>query len=339
MHTLRFILRRVAELVVVMVGLSVLIFILSRVLPGDPVRFALGPGATAEQVAKLTRDMGLDQPLVVQYARLMRGVFAGDLGVSLSTFRSISQDLLTFLPASLELAFVSMGLAVLLGVPLGVATAMGRNRWPDFVGRSLAFSGVALPIFWLALIAQLVLAFALSLFPPLGRIGADTAPPPAVTGSYLLDALLAGDIGLFAHVLSYILLPAFVLCLSPLAMILRLLRASMIEEMGRDYVLTARANGMPRNLIVYKYMLRNAFSATLTIIGLLFGYFIGSAFIVETVFSWPGIGRYGVRALQFKDFNGIIAVTLVIGFAYALANTVVTILYAWLDPRLRLGGR
>lgn len=337
MNTLRFILRRLAELAVVMVGLSILIFVLSRVLPGDPVRFALGPAATAEQVEKLSRDMGLDQPLVVQYWRLVRGLLGGDLGVSLSTFRSISQDLVIFLPASLELALVSMAIAIALGVPLGVVTAVRRNRWPDYLGRSLAFSGVALPIFWLALMAQLLLAFGLSLFPPLGRIGGDVKPPPDVTGSYLLDSLIAGDPGLFLHVLSYILLPAIVLSLSPMAMILRLLRASMIEEAGRDYVLTARANGMPQNLIVYKYMLRNAFSATLTIIGLLFGYFIGSAFIVETVFSWPGIGRYGVRALQFKDFNGIIAVTLVVGLAYAFANTLVTVLYAWLDPRLRLG--
>lgn len=336
---MRFVIRRLIELTVVMFGLSVLIFVISRVLPGDPVRFALGPQATEEQIAQLSREMGLDQPLVVQYWRLIKGLFQGDLGVSLTTFRPIAGDLATFLPASLELALFGMGLAIVIGVPLGVMTAVHRNHSRDYIGRALAFSGVALPVFWFALLVQTLFAFEWRILPPLGRIDADVTPPPDVTGSFLIDSLIALDIGLFFHVLSFLILPALVLAASPMAMILRLLRASMIDEMGKDYVLTARANGMPRNLLVHKYMLRNAFSSTLTIIGLLFGFFIGGAFIVETVFSWPGIGRYGVRALQFKDFNAIIAVTLLVGMAYAAANTVVTVLYGWLDPRLRLGRR
>ncbi|MDA0368402.1 MAG: ABC transporter permease [Proteobacteria bacterium] len=336
---MRFIFRRMIELAVVMFGLSVLIFVISRVLPGDPVRFALGPQATEEQIAQLSREMGLDQPLVVQYWRLIKGLFQGDLGVSLTTFRPIAGDLATFLPASLELALFSMSLAILVGVPLGVMTAVHRNSSRDYIGRAVAFSGVAIPVFWFALLVQALLSFQWRIFPPLGRIDADVRPPPHVTGSFLIDSLLVFDIGLFFHVLSFLILPAVVLAASPMAMILRLLRASMIDEMGKDYVLTARANGMPRNLLIHKYVLRNAFSATLTIIGLLFGFFIGGAFIVETVFSWPGIGRYGVRALQFKDFNAIIAVTLLVGLAYAAANTVVAVLYGWLDPRLRLGRR
>ena len=333
---MRFIARRVAQLAVVLVGLSLLIFVISRLLPGDPVRYALGPTATAEQIAQLRAEMGLDQPYHVQYWRLLVGIAEGDFGRSLVTFRSISADIVAFLPASLELALVAMLIAVLLGVPLGVTAALHRDRWQDQASRGLAFSGVALPVFWLALMAQLVIAFRLDLLPAIGRIGADVAPPPPVTGLYLVDSLVALDLPLFLHCLSFILLPALVLAASPLAMIMRLIRASMLEELGKDHVLTARANGMPWILVVYKYVLKNAFSATLTIVGLLFGYFIGSAFIVETVFSWPGLGRYGVRALQFKDFNAIIAVTLIVGVAYATANTVVTILYGWLDPRLRL---
>ncbi|MSO65229.1 MAG: ABC transporter permease [Alphaproteobacteria bacterium] len=336
---MRFLIRRVAELAIVMLGLSILIFVISRVMPGDPVRFALGPGATQAQIDQLTREMGLDQPMVVQYWLLLVGIAKGDLGVSLSTFRSISGDLAIFLPASLELALVAMALSIVLGVPLGVITAVHRNHVRDYVGRALAFSGVALPVFWLALLLQTLLSFNLKLFPAVGRISADVKPPPEVTTSYLIDSLLAFDLPLFLHVGSYLIVPALVLALSPTAMILRLLRASMIEETGKDYVLTARANGMPANLLTYKYMLRNAFSATLTIIGLLFGYFIGGAFVIETVFSWPGIGQYGVRALQLKDFNGIIAVTLLVGVGYAIANTIVTLLYGWLDPRLRFAGR
>jgi peptide/nickel transport system permease protein len=181
----------------------------------------------------------------------------------------------------------------------------------------------------------MIIAFKLGLLPAFGRIASDLTPPPTITGSYLVDSLLVLDFKLFFHCLSHIIMPAAVLAASPTAMIMRLIRASMLEEMGKDYILTARANGLPQFLVTYKYMLRNAFSATLTIIGLLIGFFIGSAFVIETVFTWPGIGRYGVRALQFKDFNGIVAVTLIVGIAYSITNTIVLILYGWLDPRLR----
>jgi peptide/nickel transport system permease protein len=307
-------------------------------MPGDPVRFALGENARPDQIAQLTREMGLDRPYWVQYGRLLVGIANGDFGMSLSTFRPISGDLAVFLPASIELALLALGVSVLLGVPLGVITAVNRNKLSDSVGRALAFAGVALPVFWFALMIQQMFAtnaLGMRWLPTVGRIHVDRKPPPEITGSYLLDSLLVLDFSLLWHVSGFIVLPAVALAVSPMAMILRLLRASMIDEMGRDYVLTARANGMPSNLLTYTYMLRNAFSATLTIIGLLFGYFIGGAFIIETVFSWPGIGRYGVRALQLKDFNAIVAVTLIVGLGYAAANTLVTLAYGWLDPRLR----
>jgi len=335
----RFVVRRLGELIIVMVGLSLLIFAISRLLPGDPVRTALGENARPEQIAQLTQEMGLDRPYPVQYWRMMVGIAKGDFGVSLSTFRPIAGDLAIFLPASIELAILAMGVSILVGVPLGVMTAVRRNKLSDSIGRALAFAGVAVPVFWFALMIQQLLATnwaGMRWLPTVGRIHVDRKAPPEVTGAYLIDSLLAFDFSLFWHVSGFIVLPAVALAVSPMAMILRLLRASMLDEMGKDYVLTARANGMPSNLITYKYMLRNAFSATLTIIGLLFGYFIGGAFIVETVFSWPGIGRYGVRALQLKDFNAIVAVTLIVGLGYAAANTLVTLAYGWLDPRLRL---
>lgn len=332
----RFIARRLAELSLVLLGLSFLIFMLSRVLPGDPVRLALGPDATPEQIQRLRTEMGLDQPLLAQYVNLLRGIMRGDFGISLVTFRSISGDLRTFLPASLELALVAMGIATAVGVPLGVIGALRRNRWEDQAGRVAALSGVALPSFWLAIMLQVLLAFAVPLFPPFGRISPDVAPPPRITGFYLVDSLWVPDVRLFFHCLTYLVLPALALAASPLAMIMRLIRASMLEELNKPYVLTARANGIPGILVVYKYVLKNAFSATLTAIGLLFGFLIGGAFMVETVFTWPGLGRYGVRALQLKDFNGIIAVTLIVGVGYAIANTIVTLLYGWLDPRIRL---
>lgn len=337
---MRFVVRRFFELIVVLIGLSILIFVVSRVLPGDPIRYALGPNATVAQLAQMRTEMGLDEPLPVQYLRLIEGSVSGNFGRStIPPFGSVGADVATYLPASIELGLFAMALAILIGVPLGVTAALYRDRWPDQLSRVVAFSGVAVPVFWLALMVQLVIAFRLGWLPALGRVGRNVQPPPDITGFYLIDSLIALDFGLFFHCLTFLLLPAFALAASPLAMIMRLVRASMLEEMGKDYVLTARANGMPAVLVVYKYMLRNAFSSTLTIVGLLVGYFIGSAFIVETVFSWPGLGRYGVRALQFKDFNAIVAVTMIVGIAYALANTVVTVLYGWLDPRLRLSAR
>lgn len=332
---MKFLIRRTGELVLVMIGLSLLIFVISRVLPGDPVRFALGPGATEEQVIQLTAEMGLDKAWYVQYGHLMQGLFRGEFGKSLVTFQEISTDIKIFLPATIELTLLAIFISVLFGVPLGVASALHKDKLPDQLSRGFAFSGVALPAFWLAILAQLLISFKLGWLPAFGRIASDVTPPPDISGSYLLDSLLVFDFKLFGHCLSHILLPAAVLAASPMAMIMRLVRASMLEELGKDYILTARVSGLPQTLITYKYMLRNAFSATLTIIGLLIGFFIGSAFVVETVFAWPGIGRYGVRALQFKDFNAIVAVTLIVGMAYSITNTIVVILYGWLDPRLR----
>ncbi len=332
---LRYALWRFAELATVMVGLSILIFVLSRTLPGDPVRFALGPQATPEQIASLTSQLGLDRPLWEQYARMLGGMLRGDLGISLSTERPIIEDLAAFVPATLELSLAALALAVTLGVGLGVTCAVTRNRWPDVAIRLVAFAFVAIPGFWLAIMMQLEFAFGLEWFPPLGRLDADTPAPAHVTGLFLVDSILAGDPRLFLRCAWHLAMPAFVLAAAPTAMIMRLVRARMIEELAQDYVMAARANGMPGNLLVGKYVLRNAFSAALTVIGLLFGFFIGGAFVVETVFSWPGLGRFGVRALQFKDFNAIIAVTMVVGLGYAAANTIVGLLYGWLDPRIR----
>ncbi|WP_108610471.1 ABC transporter permease [Aminobacter sp. MSH1] len=333
---MRYISARVAELIIVFVGLSVLIFVLSRILPGDPVRYALGPGATPQQIQQMTTEMGFDRPIWEQYFILMHGMASGNFGTSLVTHRPIAGDMFTFIPATIELALFALFLSVVLGVGLGMAAAVYRGRWQDQVIRLCAFCAVALPAFWLAILLQQNLSFQAGLLPAFGRLPASMTPPLHITGLYLVDSLMTLDFVRFASSLSHIFLPALVLAASPTAMILRLVRASMVEQMAKDFTVAAEANGMPQGILVTKYVLRNSFSATLTIVGLLVGYFIGNAFLVETVFSWPGIGRFGVRALQFKDFNAIIAVTLFVGLAYGVTNTLVTVLYGWLDPRLRL---
>jgi len=327
-----YLLRRTLHLVPVLLGLSVLIFVVSRVIPGDPVRLALGTEATEEQVQQLRKQTGLDRPLAVQYITYVAGVLRGDFGYSLRTHRNVTKDLIDFFPATLELTTVAMGIAVVIGVPLGILAAVRKDEGADHLSRVLALIGVALPRFWLAILMQLAFAYHLRLLPTIGR---GPAPLRQVTGLHLVDSLLGLDFPAFWVSLKYLAMPAFVLSVGTLAQVMRLIRAGMIEEMRRDYTLAARSYGLPPNLIVYKYLLKNAFTSTLTILGLSYGFLLGNAFLVETVFAWPGLAFYGVDALRFKDFNGVIAVTLVVGAVYAVVNLLTDILYGYFDPRIR----
>lgn len=327
-----YLVRRIFHLIPVLLGLSVLIFIVSRVIPGDPVRLALGTEATEEQVQQLRQQTGLDRPLIVQYITYIAGVLRGDFGYSLRTHRSVTKDLLDFFPATLELTTVAMGIAVIIGLPLGILAAVRKDEAADHLSRVLALIGVALPRFWLAILLQLAFAYHLRLLPTIGR---GPAPPTEITGLYLVDSLLAFDLQAFWVSFKHVAMPAFALSVGTLAQVMRLIRAGMIEEMRRDYALSARSYGLPSNLIIYKYLLKNAFTATLTILGLSYGFLLGNAFLVETVFAWPGLAFYGVDALRFKDFNGVIAVTLVIGMTYAVVNLITDILYGYFDPRIR----
>ncbi len=327
-----YLVRRILHLIPVLLGLSVLIFVVSRVIPGDPLRLALGTEATEEQVQQLRQQTGLDRPLVVQYITYMAGVLRGDFGYSLRTHRNVTKDLLDFFPATLELTTVAMGIAVVIGMPLGILAAVRKDEAADHLSRVLALIGVALPRFWLAILLQLAFAYHLRLLPTIGR---GPAPPTEITGLYLVDSLLTFDLQAFWVSFKHVAMPAFALSVGTLAQVMRLIRAGMIEEMRRDYALSARSYGLPANLIIYKYLLKNAFTATLTILGLSYGFLLGNAFLVETVFAWPGLAFYGVDALRFKDFNGVIAVTLVIGMTYAVVNLITDILYGYFDPRIR----
>lgn len=329
-----YLIRRTLHIIPVMVGLSMLIFAISRVIPGDPVRLALGTEATSEQVEQLRHQMGLDRPLHVQYLSYVGGLLRGDFGYSLRTHRNVTKDLKDFFPATFELTTVAMALSIALGVPLGIISAVRKDSIGDHASRIVALAGVALPRFWLAILMQLAFAYHLGLLPTIGR---GPAPPVQITGLYLLDSLLVLNFRAFAVSARHIAMPAVALSVGTLAQIMRLIRASMIDEVRRDYALAARSYGLPANLIIYKYLLKNAFTATLTIIGLSYGFLLGNAFLVEYVFAWPGLAFYGVDALLFKDFNGVIAVTLVVGMAYAVVNLVVDILYGYIDPRVRYG--
>jgi len=332
---MKYLIKRLFYGVFVLIGLSILMFFLVRVMPGDPLRLVLGPMATEDQVELLKHQMGLDRPIHIQYIKYIESIcFKGELGMSLVERRDVSDIIADKLPATVELVLVAVFIAVVVAIPLGVAAATHRNGLIDYLGRILALSGVSLPQFWVCLLFQLAFGFFLNLLPLTGRITG--SPPIHITGLYLFDSIVTLNFRAFADSAAHIIGPAFVLSLSPLANVTRLVRASMIDELHKDYALMSKASGIPEILIHYKYVLKNAFSSALTMIGFLIPLMIGSAFVVETVFAWPGIARFGADSIINNDFNGVVGVALVVGASFVIINIIVDALYAVLDPRIRL---
>jgi peptide/nickel transport system permease protein len=332
---LRYALRRIVLLIPVLIGLSVLVFAVARLLPGDPVRLAAGPNATEAEIKSLTGEYGLDRSLPLQYLSYAGGLLRGDWGSSIYTRRPVLEDLRVYLPATLELVVAAMLLAITIGIPAGLLAAAHRDRWPDYLSRVCALGAISMPRFFLGLLLQLGFAMWLGLLPLGGRFPLTEDAPAAVTGFLTVDSLIAGDLHAFGIALRYLALPAFAMCLSPLATITRMMRASTLEVLQQDYVLTARALGLSRRLILFKYVARNAVSATLTIIGLYFGWLLGGTVLVETVFDWPGIGLYATKAIVTQDFMPVIGVTLSIGVLFVAVNLVVDLLYGVINPKVR----
>lgn len=330
-----YVLRRLLMMIPVLVGLSILTFTISHLIPGDPVQLAAGPQATRAEIAALAKEYGVDKPLPVQYWNYVAGLFHGDWGRSIMTRRPVAEDLRIYFPATMELIIAAMLIAIVVGVPLGIVSAVYRDRWPDNLSRVFSLASISLPRFFLALLLQLGLAMNLGLFPIGSRFPTLQPPPPTVTGFISLDAIIARDPGALATALQYMFLPAFALSLSPLATITRMMRASVLEVMQQDYVLTERALGLPMRLILFKYVLKNAFISTLTVIGLYFGWLLGGSVLVETVFDWPGIGWYATQSIISLDFNPIMGVTLLIGITFVLLNLIIDLLYGVFDPRIR----
>lgn len=328
--------KRLLSIIPVFVGLSILIFTLARVIPGNPARQALGPRASDEAVQQLREEMGLDEPVWVQYGEYVGGLLQGEMGQSLMTNRDVAADLAYYFPATLELVLVAMFIAIIAGVPLGIVSARNKDKFQDNASRVLSFVGVSLPQFWAAILLQLFLAYQLGLFPATGRIG-DIAYNE-VTGLLLLDSLLTLNVTAFQSALHHIFLPALTLSLAPMADITRMTRSSFIEEYNKEYVEGLRTHSIPEKLLIYKYVFKRSATSPLTIAGLDFGFMIGGAFLVEIVFGWPGMARYGVDAILENDINAIIGVTLVIGAGYLFVNFVVDVLYGYLDPRVRVTG-
>ncbi len=319
-------------------GLLCITFAIAHVVPGDPARLVAGPDATEAMVATVRARYGLDRPLPVQFVRYVTGLLAGDLGQSLHSQNAVRDDLLRYFPNTLELVALSLGLAVVVGVPLGMLSAVYKDGWIDHLTRAVSVSGVAVPAFWLGLMLQLVVALWLGWLPLGGRLKLTTPPPEPITHLLLVDALLRGQWATLADALHHAVLPVVTLCFPALASILRVNRAEMIETLRQDYIVSARAQGFSGFRVVTRYALRNAMIPTLTMIGLRYGWMLGGTILVETVFDWPGIGLYAVNAAVASDFQPILGVTLLIGLNFMLANLLVDLGYAWLDPRLRRAG-
>jgi peptide/nickel transport system permease protein len=330
-------LRRLLLVIPLLVGLSLLTFTVSRVLPGDPVGLAAGPQATEEIKAALRRDFGLDQPLPVQYVNYIANIFRGDWGRSLYSHREVAADLGTYFPATLELTTVAIFIAAILGVPAGVLSAMYRNRLPDHLSRVVALFFVSFPAFWLAMIFQLIFGLRLGWFPIGNRFDVLTPPPATITGLYLVDSLLRVDLHSFGIALSHIIVPALVLSFGSLASITRITRASMLDVLDKDFVRMERAIGIPNRVIIAKYVLRNALIAVITIISLEFGWLMAGAVLVETIFDWPGLGLYAVESSLRLDFQPIMGITIIYGVVFSLINIATDMIYGILDPRIRYG--
>lgn len=332
---LRFILRRLLLLIPVIIGLTMIMFVIARVLPGDPVGLAAGPNATPQEIAALAAEYGLDKPVWQQYATYVWGLAHGDFGVSLLTRRPVAADLAAYLPATLELVLAAMLIAVAVGIPLGMITAVWRNKWPDYISQVFAIGAISMPRFFLGLLLQLCFAMWLMWLPLGGRLPIIAIPPHKVTGFLTIDSLIAGNWTTFFLALKHLALPAIAMSLSPLATIMRMMRSSTIEVMQQDYVTTARALGVSPRKIMTKYVARNAVSATLTVIGLYFGWLLGGTVLVETVFDWPGLGLYATKAIISQDMMPVIGVALSIGLLFVLANLVIDVLYGVINPKVR----
>jgi peptide/nickel transport system permease protein len=332
-----YLIRRLLLMIPVLIGLSIVTFAISHVVPGDPVRLAAGPQATAEQIHKLEEEFGLDKPLYLQYFQYMRGVLKGDLGTSMMNRHPVALDLRRYFPATLELVLVSTCLAVVIGVPMAVGAAVFRDRWPDQFSRVVALSSISMPVFWLGMVLQLILTMKLHLLPISGRFDPRVPFPDSLTRMLLVDSLLAGDLEKFRIALKYITLPAFCQALLGIALITRLLRADLLEVMQKDFVIMARASGLPERVILFKYVLKNALIATVAMLGFLIGWQLGGSVMIETVFDWPGIGLYAVKSAMALDFQPIMGITLFIGLLFTIINLLVDLSYGIIDPRIRYG--
>jgi peptide/nickel transport system permease protein len=331
---LSYIIKRFLGVIPVLLCVSMLVFGFLRLIPGDPAVTMLGERATPENIARVREQLGLNEPLPEQYLIFLGNALRGDLGRSILRQEPVAQEILRRFPATIELAMAAMLFAMVVGIPAGVISAVRRGSWFDGGSMLVALTGVSMPIFWLGLMLIYLFAVVLHLLPTGGRLDAGTQLAP-ITNLVLVDSLLAWNIPVFIQGLRHLLLPALALGTIPMAIIARMTRSSMLEVLGQDYIRTAQAKGLKERTVVVRHALRNAWLPIITVVGLQVGILLSGAILTETVFSWPGIGRWLVDAIYARDYPIVQGVTLMIALIFVVVNLTVDILYALVDPRVR----
>lgn len=329
----RYILKRLLLLIPVLLGVLIVVFIVLRVFTNDPAAMMLGQHATAAQVEALRHQLGLDQPLYVQFGTYLWQILHGDFGRSLMTKTPVIQEIAARFPATIELALMAIILATAFGLIMGVVAAVKQNSFWDYFTMLGALVGVSMPIFWLGLLLIILFAVMMGVLPPAGRIDIGMEPV-SITGLYLLDSLLTGNWTAFQSALKHLILPAVALASYSTAIIARMTRSTMLEVIRQDYIRTARAKGLPERVVVYKHALRNAMIPVITVIGLQMGALLGGAVLTETVFSWPGLGSRLVDAILAADYPMVQGTVIIIATVFVVVNLIVDIIYAFLDPRI-----
>ncbi len=339
MRSAFFVVRRLAYSGFTLLGLSILIFVIARVLPGDPARMALGPRAPDWTVQQLREQLHLDEPLYTQYYLWLAGAARGDFGDSLYTRRPVITDMKEFLPATAELVLLAGVMQIILGLGLGIFAGRYRNSWMDNGVRLFSYLGVATPAFVFAVVFLLTFGYLLDVLPTRGRLSPGVVRPPAITGMMVLDALLTGNFTAAADTLRHMILPALSLSLGGVAQLARITRVAISENLGKEYIFAARQYRVPEWKVTLKYLLRPSLIPPISILGMQIGVLFGNAFLVELVFHWPGFSRYGINAMLRNDLNAISAVVLIMGTIYVGLNLCVDMIVGILDPRIRLGER
>lgn len=336
---LTLIIRRLAAGVLLVLGITVVAFVLTQLVPGDPAAAALGQRAIEDPaiVAAFRERYGLDKPVWQQYFMYLGNLLQGDLGISQQTRRPVLTDLGEYLPPTIELALVAIVISLILGFTLGLIAALWRDRWPDQLIRILSLAGVSVPTFWLALTASLIVSVKLDWLPSTGQLDPGMTRPPSHTGFLLVDTLLSGYTYTFGVALKHLLLPAMVLAAYTIGLITRFTRASVLEVLGNDYIRAARAKGIPERTVIFRHVLRPALVPIITVSGLAFGSLLSGTVLVESIFSWPGIGQYAYKSSLALDLPAVMGVSIVVAIIYVVINLIVDVLYSVIDPRIRQG--
>jgi peptide/nickel transport system permease protein len=332
----QYILWRLVTLLITLMGIMVVTFFISLVVPIDPLAAIAGPQAPQETVERLRTLYGFDQPIYVQFSRYLQRLMHGDLGTSFQTGRPVLDDIFQYFPATIELATMALIVSIVVGIPLGILSAVYRNSYIDHFSRILSLIGVSMPVFWLGLVLLLIFYFKLGWFPEPGRLDIMLIEPERVTGFLLIDSLIAPDWEVLWDALKHMALPASVLGLYGLAGIARIVRSSMLDVLSQEYIKTARIKGLNEFLVLTRHALRNALVPAVTVIGLTYGGLLEGSVLTETIFSWPGLGRYLATAFLTLDLNAVVGGTMLVALTFSLANLAVDLVYAFLNPKITL---